>query len=96
MESKSIPPWLRLPKAGQRCFISGLSRTGLCELAVPSEMNDFTPPVKSVLLRKRGAARGVRLVETASLLTYLDGLAAEQRKVGLTTSAILPAAEPAK
>lgn len=70
--------WLRLPKAGTRCAISGLSRTGLCELTVPSERNNLRPPVRSVLIKKRGAQRGVRLIDKASLLAFLDQLAATQ------------------
>lgn len=70
--------WLRLPKAGTRCTISGLSRTGLCELTVACERNNFRPPVRSVLIKKRGAQRGVRLIDKNSLASYLNRLAEEQ------------------
>lgn len=66
-----IPEFLRLPKPGSRCPITGLTRSGINELVLPCESNDFRPPVKSISLRKRGAAKGVRLVVYESLISYL-------------------------
>jgi hypothetical protein len=37
--------------------------------------NDGVPPVKSVVLRKRGALRGIRLINYDSLMQYLAELA---------------------
>jgi hypothetical protein len=71
------PEFLRLPKPYERCRFTGLSRPSLEELCIPSERNDFRPPVKSLLLRKRGAKRGIRLVNFDSLLDYLHKLEAE-------------------
>ena len=68
------PEFIRLPLPGGRCRYTGLSRTTLCELAIPSATNDFRPPVKSVLIRKRGALRGIRLINFDSLLEYLRNL----------------------
>lgn len=65
------PEFLRLPKTGSRCPITGLSRTTLNELTLPTKANDYRPPVKSVSIRKRGALRGVRLIPTDALLGYL-------------------------
>jgi hypothetical protein len=60
------PEFTRLPRTGERCPISGLSRSALNALILGPN-----PPVKSICLRRRGAARGVRLIVTASLLEYL-------------------------
>lgn len=66
-----LPEFLRLPKVGKRCPITGLSRSHLNSLILPSAQNGHKPPVKSVSLRKRGAVRGVRLIPTDALLGYL-------------------------
>jgi hypothetical protein len=52
-----------------------LSRSTLNELTIPGPANDGTPPVKSVVLRKRGALRGIRLISYDSLMGYLKKLA---------------------
>jgi hypothetical protein len=67
-------PWiefLRLPKPGSLCPICGLSRSFLNSLILPTEANGFKPPVKSFVLRKRGARTGVRLVSWESLRAYI-------------------------
>ncbi len=69
------PEWLRLPQPGHRCPYTGLSRSTLNELTIPGLANDNRPPVKSVVLRKRGAMRGIRLISYDSLMAYLDSLA---------------------
>ena len=66
------PEFCRLPRSGQRCMISGLSRSKLNELILGS-----APAVKSVVLRKRGTTRGIRLINVGSLLAYLHQQAAE-------------------
>ena len=65
--------WIRLPKPGNR--LEGLSRTTLTELAVPCATNKFEPPILSVLIKKRGAVRGIRLINRQSLYEYLQHLA---------------------
>ncbi len=69
------PEWLRLPAPGTRCRFTGLSRGTLNELTIPCPANDHKPPVKSVVIRKRGALRGIRLVSYDSLMNYLEALA---------------------
>ena len=69
------PEWLRLPAPGARCRFTGLSRSTLNELTIPGPANDFQPPVKSVVLRKRGATRGIRLISYDSLMAHLNDLA---------------------
>ena len=64
------PEFIRLPKAGSRCPITGLSRTSLVELVDKGA-------VKAVKLRKRGSLRGITLLVRESLLGYLYGLVTE-------------------
>jgi len=67
----AFPEFTRLPRNGTKCFYSGLGRSSLNQLILPSEENGFTPPVKSIVLRKRGNSRGARLIVYASLREYL-------------------------
>ncbi len=69
------PAYIRLPAPGTRDPWTGLSRGTLCELVVAGPANGFKPPVRSVLLKKRGAVRGIRLVHLPALLAHLDQLA---------------------
>ena len=63
---------MRLPKPGQLCPWTGLSRSKLNELILPCPTNDGRPPVvKSFALRKRGSLRGTRLIVYDSLMAYL-------------------------
>ena len=66
--------WLRLPRPGDRCPVSGLSRSTLVELVRPCDRNDFQPPVEARHLKRRGNNRGVLLISRESLLRFLDGL----------------------
>lgn len=68
------PEWIRLPAPGHRCPYTGLSRSTLNELTIPGPANGNKPPVKSVVLRKRGAVRGIRLINYDSLMQYLAEL----------------------
>ena len=70
------PEFIRLPLPGKRCPHTGLSRTTLCELTIDSPANGFRAPVKSHVLRKRGAVRGIRLISYDSLMDYLSNLPA--------------------
>lgn len=76
-DSTSVPPlaeYLRLPPPVQRCPLTGLSRSTLNELILPCEGNGYRPPVRSILLKKRHATRGIRLIHRESLLDYLNSL----------------------
>ena len=66
------PEFIRLPKPGQQCPYTGLSRSHLNSLILPTKANGNCPPVRSVSLRQRGATRGVRLVVFESILSYLN------------------------
>ena len=70
-QSALQPEFLRLPKPGRLCQLTGLSRSYLNALVLPTESNGHRPPVKSVCLRKKGAKTGVRLICVDSLRAYL-------------------------
>ena len=65
------PEFLRLPHPGQQCRFTGMSRSGLNALILATEENGFKPPVRSFVLRKRGAKTGIRLIDFDSLVTYI-------------------------
>lgn len=68
-DHQTLPEFIRLPKTGDRCPFTGLSRATLNELILGS-----AAPVKSVVLRGRGSTRGIRLIITDSLFAYLHSL----------------------
>ena len=65
------PEFIRLPAPGLKCGFTGMSRSALNELILPSEKNGFKPPVRSFCLRQKGAAKGVRLLDYASLANHI-------------------------
>lgn len=71
----TAPEWLRMPLPGQCEPFTGLKRSLLYELAREGS-------IRTVLIRKPGALRGVRLIEAASLFRFLQGLADEQNAGG--------------
>jgi hypothetical protein len=69
----SRPEWCQLPKNGLRCQITGLSRSAINALILPTKANGFRPPVQSRSIKSHKlASRGVRLVNVASLLAYIE------------------------
>jgi hypothetical protein len=66
------PEYLRIPHAKERDPLFGLTRTQLYELILPSVANDWTPPVRSAVLRRPGAKSGVRLIHVGSLRAYVE------------------------
>ena len=79
--STITPEFIRLPKPGTLCRWTGLSRSKLNELILPSPVNSFKPPVRSLSLRNRGQMKAVRLIVLESLLGYLRSLL-EQQSMG--------------
>jgi len=65
------PEFLRLPKSGFLCARTGLSRSALNAVILPTPQNGNQPPVRSFVLRKTGAKTGIRLVDYQSLVTYI-------------------------
>jgi hypothetical protein len=78
------PVFVRLPRNGSRCPWTGLSRTTLNGLILQTKENDCRPPVRSICLRKKGHARGARLIVFDSLVNYLSGLGANLGEGGST------------
>lgn len=66
LTAQRSPEFIRLPKSGQRCPFTGMSRASLNELVL-----GIGAPVHSVVLRREGASRGIRLIHLESLLHYL-------------------------
>ena len=66
------PIYIRLPKPGALCPLTGLTRSGLNLLILPCKPNDFKPPVKSFSLARKGNVKGVRLISWESLRKYLE------------------------
>ena len=65
------PEFIRLPKPGTTCPWTGLARSAMNELVLPTKANSGKPPVKSKVLRKKGATTGIRLIVFESLMEYL-------------------------
>jgi hypothetical protein len=64
-----LEEFFRLPAKGQRIY--GLTRSTINELVLPTEANNHRPPVKSLVIKKRHAIRGIRLIHRESFLAYL-------------------------
>jgi hypothetical protein len=62
------PEWLRLPDAIR---VSGIGRSTLYQL-----LGDGS--IKSVVLRKRGNQRGIRLISADSLRAYIESFVTEE------------------
>jgi hypothetical protein len=65
------PETMRLPRPGEHDPHFGLARSFLNTLVLPTLENDFKPPVRSYVIRRRGARTGVRLIDYQSLKTYI-------------------------
>jgi hypothetical protein len=65
------PEFIRLAAPGQKCPYTGLSRSGLNSLVLPTAQNRFKPPVRSFVLRRPGAKTGVRLIDYEALVAYV-------------------------
>lgn len=68
------PAYIRLPRFGQKCPFTGLSRSALDLLTRAQPLNNFRPPVRSKLLKQTGRNSGIKLIDYRSLRIYLDGL----------------------
>ncbi len=54
-----------------RCPFTGLSRSAINQWILPTPENNFTPPVKSFVIRKPGCKTGIRLVDFPSLRAFI-------------------------
>jgi hypothetical protein len=69
--TKTEAEFMRLPAPGEQDPVFGLKRSYLNLLILPCRENGFRPPVKSFVLRRTRARKGVRLIEIASLRAYI-------------------------
>lgn len=72
MEKDKKSGWIRLPAEGEKCPVTGLYRTALSEIL--EERNPATGEkcVLSIIQRKDGASRGIRMINKQSLLDFLN------------------------
>lgn len=68
----ALPEFIRLPRIGERCPWTGLSRAVMWQLIERGS-------VRSISLRKPGARKGTRLIVLESLLGHLRSLAASEK-----------------
>jgi hypothetical protein len=66
-----IPEFIRLPKPGCLCPFTGLARSAMNDLVLPSSKNHHKPLVRSFCLRQKGAKTGIRLVDYESLRHFI-------------------------
>lgn len=59
------PRYIRLPKPGTLCGLTGLSRTQIYQLCKSGK-------VRSVSLKRKGTVRGCRLIDAESLITAIQ------------------------
>ena len=74
------PVMFRLPKTGEADPYFGGSRTFWNERVLPTAENNFKPTVKSVVVKQRGARKGIRFIVFASARAYFDALAETQEQ----------------
>ena len=74
-EGACAPSYVRVPQNGKRCPVTGLCRTHINGLVLPTPGNNYTPAVRSVVLKTRGKVRGVRLVDVSSLIGFIESQA---------------------
>jgi hypothetical protein len=74
------PITFRLPKPGCVDPYFGAARTFWNERVLPNKENNFRPPVKSFVERKRGARRGIRFISFESAQDYFKHRFEEQEQ----------------
>ena len=95
LEQRDIkrPEYIRLPSPGIRDALCGLNRSTMAELTVPCEANGHKPPVKSLVIKKRGATRGIRLINYDSLLAHLRSLESQPESKSKPAPVVKPGAD---
>ena len=71
------PEFIRLPRPKQLDPRTGLGRSFLNTLILPSKLNGYRPPVRSISLRRPGHKFGVRLIDYKSLMDWIRSHASE-------------------
>ncbi len=85
--------WMRLPKPKERCPITKLSRTSLVEILDERDSVTGEYLVKQMRKERHGKQRRIRLIHKASLLAYMDGVAAKQNGFQLSPGLNNPTGE---
>lgn len=70
------PRYVRLPKPGTLCGLTGLSRTQIYQLCKSGK-------VRSVSLKQQGKSRGCRLIDAASLVSAIQEYATTEQEAKL-------------
>jgi len=70
--------YIRLPKPGERCPLTGLSRTSLVEVIDERDPESGEPFVLQYTKKRHGKQRGIRMINRASLLAHLEKRAKAQ------------------
>jgi len=65
------PETIRLPRNGEQDPHFGMTRSALNALILPTKENEFKPPVRSFVLRRKGARTGIRLIDFQSLREFI-------------------------
>jgi len=90
------PQFIRLPPTGAQDPHTGLTRSALDELTRPQKANDFAPPVRSRIVKLKELTRGVRLIDYADLLRYLNSLSNQSPIQGTDAAKAGPVARKLK
>ncbi|MCX6970029.1 MAG: hypothetical protein NTV93_07740 [Verrucomicrobia bacterium] len=70
--------WLRLPKEGERCSVTGLSRASLNQILTETDPETGEKLVESFTKSQPGTSRGIKLINSRSLLDYMESAAKAQ------------------
>lgn len=77
VDAAFLNEFIRLPKAGEKCPVTGLPRTTLIEL-----LEDAGDRIRVCHLRKRGAATGIKLIPRQQLIDYIYSLPTPEQDEG--------------
>ncbi len=72
------PVTFRLPRTGTTDPYFGVPRTFWNQRVLPNALNNFRPPIKSIVVKTTGTTRGIRLIVFDSAKAYFDALATAQ------------------
>jgi len=91
-----VPAYIQLPRWGERCPYTGLSRSALDLLTRAQPSNNFRPQVRSKIFKQTGQKQGIKLIDFRSLRIYLDGLPDGSKVVNPRRHDLTPAEQPEK
>lgn len=72
-----LPEFIRPPKAGEKCPVTGLPRTTFLEL-----LEAAGEKIRVAYLRKKGAATGIQLIPRQQLIDYIYSLPTPEQDEG--------------